>query len=86
MIKLKLSKKFSKEPRTKINNKKPKDVNQETNRKEDWPVQREKSIKKNKETITDNKLSIKNHHVWHHEEEGWNNIFDDGNTPYTLPK
>ena len=35
MIKLKLSKNFSKEPRTKISNKKPKNVNQETNIKED---------------------------------------------------
>jgi hypothetical protein len=34
-MKLKISKTFPKEPRVKISNKKPKDVNQETNRKED---------------------------------------------------
>jgi hypothetical protein len=69
-MKLKTSKTFSKGPRTKINNKKPKDVNQETNRKEDRPAlllgERERSKKKNKETTTGDKRSTKIYHAWHH--------------------
>jgi hypothetical protein len=57
-------------------------------------VGREKIRKKNKETTTDDKPSIKHHHAWHQEEESevslpmtWqNNIFDHGDMLQAPPK